>query len=433
MSISYIDVSFIGFPGVPTSVKTVTYSQVEASTALKPPTLLSPPNNATNLDIPVTLQWEGLLVQSIGKSNDELQAESDIQYHLQVSANPGFSSNISDIQITETSYTLSSLEKNTTYYWRVRTKQGDDYSDFSSIWNFTTKKPDDIQIPDPPLLISPESGSVVENRIPALVWEEGANPEYSWKVEIALDEAFDEIVFSENPRMTNTLEFDYEFEPGIYFWRVAVNNGQAWSEWSEVWYFIIEGEPIFLNKPILYSPEDGAEDLPFDAITFTWLNDENAEAWILQIGTDSEFEFTFFVGLTSDTSVVVEDFEENTTYYWRVVAGAGEIVSEWSDVWTFTTMSSGSVRIEYGAKSLSVSPNPAYENISFEFDNTKSSYANLEIHDIIGNVVLKSNLGNLEMGKHRITQQVNSLTPGTYFIVINLDDKKLVNKFTIVR
>ncbi len=433
LSISYIDVSFIGFPGVPTSIKIVTYSQVETSAGLKPPTLVSPPNNAANLELPVTLQWENQLVQVIDKSVDELQAETGIQYHLQVSADPGFSTTITDNHVTETSYILNSLEKNTTYFWRVRAKQGDYYSDFSSIWNFSTKKQGDIVIPEPPILISPENGSIVENKIPILIWEEGANSEYTWKVEVARDMDFEEIIFSENPRMTNTLEFDYEFDAGVYFWRVAVNNGQAWSDWSEVWYFIIGPGEIYLEKPILYSPENGAENLPFNEIIFTWSSDENAEGWILQIGTDAEFDYTFYIGPTSDTSVTVADFGENTTYYWRVVAGASEIVSEWSDVWSFTTMSSGSVRYHYGSASLAMVPNPADKVLNIEFDNVERSSTSLEIYDALGNVILKKDLGIMEIGRQKLTQSVSDFATGTYFVVVNLGDRRFANQFKIVR
>ena len=60
-------------------------------------------------------------------------------YELQVSSSPSFSNFIFERGgIKDTSYALSGLSNNMTYYWRVNASNGSVTSRYSSTWSFTT-------------------------------------------------------------------------------------------------------------------------------------------------------------------------------------------------------------------------------------------------------------------------------------------------------
>lgn len=90
----------------------------------KIPLLVSPENGSTGLEIELTLEWES--------------SENAENYSLQISDNDNFLHPIIDQKnITDTSYEVSDLEENTTYYWRVRAVNAGLASDWSEMWSFT--------------------------------------------------------------------------------------------------------------------------------------------------------------------------------------------------------------------------------------------------------------------------------------------------------
>ena len=89
------------------------------------PTLASPADSAINLQLTTPLSWNA--------------ATGADGYHLQVSTSSTFASPvIDDSTLTTTSRSVSSLVLNTTYYWRVRSKNAAGYSAFSLARSFKT-------------------------------------------------------------------------------------------------------------------------------------------------------------------------------------------------------------------------------------------------------------------------------------------------------
>jgi hypothetical protein len=63
-------------------------------------------------------------------------------YNLEVSLDPAFSSTlISEDNVTNLNFTLTDLEWNEKYYWRVNASVNATKSDWSEVWNFTTNLP----------------------------------------------------------------------------------------------------------------------------------------------------------------------------------------------------------------------------------------------------------------------------------------------------
>lgn len=124
------------------------------------PQLVSPPNGATNVASPVTLQWYG--------SNTDY-------YEVYF----GTVKNYMDLigTTTSTNYTVSNLEEGTTYYWAINAINSCGNA-LSSIWSFSTPGP------------TPEEKS--EMIVPAVASAEGARSSY-WKTDLQIFNFQDEI------------------------------------------------------------------------------------------------------------------------------------------------------------------------------------------------------------------------------------------------
>ncbi|MBK0401900.1 T9SS type A sorting domain-containing protein [Adhaeribacter sp. BT258] len=89
------------------------------------PVLASPLNNATNISLATTVSW-----------NATTDARS---YQFQIATDSNFQAPVYDINnITALSVSVSGLEYNTQYYWRVRAVNAAGASNWSTVWNFTT-------------------------------------------------------------------------------------------------------------------------------------------------------------------------------------------------------------------------------------------------------------------------------------------------------
>ena len=90
------------------------------------PTLISPANGATNQVInSLILDW-GNATNAVFY---EYQYDTDVQF-----TNPAPTS----ATTTVSTAIINGLSNNTTYFWRVRTNDGNNFSSWSTIWSFTT-------------------------------------------------------------------------------------------------------------------------------------------------------------------------------------------------------------------------------------------------------------------------------------------------------
>ncbi|HEY9187445.1 MAG TPA: FlgD immunoglobulin-like domain containing protein [Ignavibacteria bacterium] len=91
-------------------------------------------------------------------------------------------------------------------------------------------------------------------------------------------------------------------------------------------------------KPSLSYPSNGSSSLP-PSITFTWSLPEVTNSFILQIALDTNFTNI----IVNDTGITqnfkeINNLNKTTKYYWRVAAKNNYGISEWSDIWSFTTI-----------------------------------------------------------------------------------------------
>ena len=89
--------------------------------------LSSPSNNTTEISVNTDLKW--------------VLDDNASSYDVQVATDSGFSTIIANENVSTNLYSLSGLEGNTLYYWRVKAKNSCGEGSFSNIFNFTTITP----------------------------------------------------------------------------------------------------------------------------------------------------------------------------------------------------------------------------------------------------------------------------------------------------
>ena len=305
------------------------------------PTLVSPANGTTDLQMPVTLVWDHV-------------SGSD-SYRLQVSTDPMFGTNAVDASgITEGSREVSGLSPGTTYYWRVNARNSGGTSAWSDSWSFTTQ----VNPPSPPSLVSPASGSTNQPTTLTLDWS-GVTGANTYQVQVSTNSDLSSPFIDLSGIRETSRGIDGLSNATAYHWRVRAANEGGDGGWSEVWSF--STDPAEPGIPTLVSPANGATDLQ-TPVTLAWSEVPGSDYYHLQVATNSTFSTT----LLDESSLKEVSYEENglssgTTYYWRVQAANAAGSGGWSEVWNFTIDSSGLA----STYSLSTTIDfPRHENLS---------------------------------------------------------------------
>ncbi len=181
--------------------------------------LISPIRQAQNVSIKPVLKWKNF--------------EGAENYSLQVSASPYFTEMLLDSLVSSTEYTFSNeVSTFKTYYWRVKAQYGNNETEWSEIWKFTT-------VPAPPgtpTLISPESGSIFDINNVILKWHLD-DQKAKFHLQISPTEDFQETIVNEENLDVLDYKAALDDNNEIYFWRVKALNQGGESSWSEVWNF----------------------------------------------------------------------------------------------------------------------------------------------------------------------------------------------------
>ena len=213
-----------------------------------------------------------------------------------------------------------------------------------------------LQAPPAPLLVNPTNGAPDVSNNPTLIWE-NIDLAITYNLEVSENSDMSNPVVSETgiiDTMTSVL-LEYKTE---YFWRVRGENNAGEGDWSAVWSFTaIEEKP---ETPVLATPVDGAQNIIVDTV-FAWDEAERAESYLIQISVDPDFTAIEFSqqGIT-DTEIEVTGLSHETTYYWRIAAVNSGGQTDWSDIWSFTTI------VATADAPLLVSPGDGAENIAVD-------------------------------------------------------------------
>ncbi|MFN0156572.1 MAG: fibronectin type III domain-containing protein [Bacteroidota bacterium] len=182
------------------------------------PVLVSPPDGSLNQSLALTLDWNNVTGTSF--------------YRVQLSTDSLFSSTVvDDSSLGSSSRAVSSLIPGSTYYWRVRAKNGVGIGPWSGISDFTT-----LALPSAPVLLSPNNGATGLQTTQQLQWQStlGAT---SYRAQVSTDSLFSTTIYNDSTLTTTTTNVGSLAGATTYFWRVRGKNSSGSGAWSATWKF----------------------------------------------------------------------------------------------------------------------------------------------------------------------------------------------------
>ncbi|MFI5253526.1 MAG: T9SS type A sorting domain-containing protein [Bacteroidota bacterium] len=196
------------------------------------PRLIFPSNNSTGQPTTLTLVWH--------------KSINGVSYNVQVATDTAFMNMVIPVDTTlvETLKTVSSLLRNTVYYWRVRSKDIRGWSDWSTRWSFSTIPPTPIT----PLLIAPADKSVDQRISQIFLWNRAAYAS-SYRFQIATDSDFVQNIVTDDSSLVDTSKKIANLNIGTtYYWRVRAINAGGWSNWSMIWKLTTASPRMIISK-----------------------------------------------------------------------------------------------------------------------------------------------------------------------------------------
>jgi hypothetical protein len=184
-------------------------------TPLTAPVLAYPANGSLDQPTSLTVGWNSVPLATT--------------YHVQVSRNPGFVINVvvNDSTVTDTSRAVTGLLTGAIHYWRVRAKNADGRSLWSSVWNFTT-----IALPAPVTLQAPPHQASIAADSVVFLWNGQTSADRYW-LEYATDSTF--AVSTIDSNLTDTTKVVHQLQVNqTYWWRAKAHNSLGWGPLSVV-------------------------------------------------------------------------------------------------------------------------------------------------------------------------------------------------------
>ncbi len=282
------------------------------------PSLLSPPNNSTNVSATPTFMWR--------------TGANATAYQIQVSTNLLFLGTVVNVSgITDTTYIRpTAFNASTKYYWRVRSQNASGNSNWTSSRNFTTAAP----APAAPTLLSPEDGATGVSTLPTLSWN-SVSGATSYALQVAIDTGFDTLILDQSNLTSTSLALPALVPNITHYWRVNASNAGGVSPWSTVWSFTTFGSvPL---PPELVSPLDSATNIVASPL-FLWNASQGADSYGFQLATDTAFTNILVqsAGNTGLSILLSSPLANGATFFWRMNATNAVGTGEWGTSRTFT-------------------------------------------------------------------------------------------------
>lgn len=282
------------------------------------PSLVSPTHESNNVSIAPTFTWNAVS----GVDSYTLEVAEDEAFTLIITTKNN---------ITGTNTSITGLDYNTIYYWRVRaysTISGN--SAWSTVWMFATVP----MTPDTPTATSPANNATNIAVNPTLSWSVVTtatkyNVQYATTLNFAVPTMIEDIT-------TNSVDLSGLNSSTTYYWRVRAQNAGGNSDWSSTMSFTTI--TIVPTTPILATPANNATGVTLTP-TLTWNSVAHATSYELQVSEVDDFTTTITSeNNITDTTYGITSLQNNTTYYWRVRASNVAGTSEWSATFSFTTL-----------------------------------------------------------------------------------------------
>ena len=387
------------------------YSFTTLEQTLDAPVLVSPADAATNIAVNPSLTW-----------NTVTGATS---YVVQYSTSNDFSA-YTQSSATATSLTVSGLSYNTTYYWRVKAYDGTIYSNWSSVYAFTT-----LQLTlSAPTLLSPSNNATGISATPSLSWNSVADAT-GYTVQYSTSSNF--TTYSQVTSSTSSVALSGLSYTTAYYWRVKATNGGIESGWSSVWGFTTQS--MTLTVPTLDLPRNNSRNIP-TTTDLSWYSVTNATGYDVEYSTSSIFSTSTIVS-AANLNATISGLSLNTTYYWRARAKANNVNGGWSASRKFKTIMAkpgfGNGDLISNDEDLRITPNPAKDKVDFIFYVLDAGNADISLFDLKGNKVMNIANGDYNEGVNVVSRNLVNLSSGVYVVVLKSEGLTVSENITIIK
>ncbi|MEI6089642.1 MAG: CAP domain-containing protein [bacterium] len=390
------------------------------------PVLLTPADGELKAGLKPLLTWEA---QSAAQSYDVIVAES--------SDFSGWSAVSENVASPKYQSLNGDFELDTKYFWKVRANNASGSSDWSNIWTFTTGTAIEANV----TLLEPANAAKAISTTPLMKWKAVPNAT-GYDMQISEGDLFN----GSSIKITKTKMSETEFQvtgnfldPNVeYSWRVKAYIGDATGPWSAIWHFSTVKDANLV--PALLTPLDSALNV---ALTqeFSWGPIEKATSYELQVALRDAFDGQYMrideVGLTSRFFSATTQLKDSTVYWWRVRAKVNNMTTyPWSYPRIFSTYDQFphvSVMDKISSVEISVYPNPAVQNITFDLKLINSDNITIIVFDELGKILKTPYEGMLSAGSNRVNLNVSDLPSGNYNYCIYAGDGYKYGKFMVTK
>ncbi|MCH6236486.1 LamG-like jellyroll fold domain-containing protein [Cognataquiflexum rubidum] len=264
---------------------------------------------------------------------EEFKSDS---YDIQIAKDYNFTNVIlSKYSVVGESFGISSLESNTTYYWRVRGKNRSGVGKYSGINQFSTNPFPNA--PQKPQAISPEDGANVFDTKITFTWQNDAIAQ-SYRLQVSNSSSFSSLITNVSNLSNNSTTVSNLPSNTLFYWRVIASNEAGNSPASETRKVRTASYSGIPGPASLISPTNLAV-VGSSSILFEWENQPNTGFYRLDISEQSNFSnLAFSKSSITGTSLIVDGLEANKTYFWRVRTSNPSGSGPYSDIRSFSTV-----------------------------------------------------------------------------------------------
>lgn len=227
-----------------TSVFSSEFSFTTIPPAPLAPTLLLPVDNGFDIGLSPVFDWSDVAdaIEGSGKEGSGVREGSSVTYRLQIATDQTFTSIVKDTAgILSSQFAYSgTLNRGTTYYWRVNATNNGGTGQFTLPFVFKTIP----EIPATPSLSLPLNNSTGASLAPLFDWNDVSGA-VSYRIQISTDSNFTTTVKDTSGVLTS----QYQLPGGLlnyltkYYWRVNATNTGGTSPYSSKFNFTTIVEP----------------------------------------------------------------------------------------------------------------------------------------------------------------------------------------------
>ncbi|MCC6866247.1 MAG: T9SS type A sorting domain-containing protein [Ignavibacteria bacterium] len=275
-------------------------------------------------------------------------------------------------------------------------------------------------LPGTASLNAPANGQTCFSVTGMLDWSDVFPPLCNYRINIATDQNFSNIIYN----VAGINASQYTMPPGIlqyntqYYWRVKASNQVGESlNWSSVRNFRTAVPDVAVPNLLLPANNSNVSATPL----LKWDSIVTAVHYRCRIATDTGFTNLILDSnniTLSRLNVPAGRLNPNTRYYWKVSSANSCYTSAYSVRWSFVTAMTGlneiTEEIPLSFQLYNNYPNPFNPVTNISFDIPKTSYVNLKIYNVLGELVFTPVNGLLEAGKFSFTWNAENFSSGLY-------------------